>query len=98
MIVLAVVAVLVIAAMVATHIVVVRRMAAFFVARVVEQDAAEEGRRLAVYKQQKASERIVLRSDKAVRQMVDQARGLHDDASRALQKADRLASDQKAKD
>lgn len=69
-----------VAAMVALHAKLLRKQADFHAARVKAWDEAEEGRRVAAYKMAKANERVVARSDKAVRQMADQARGLHEDA------------------
>lgn len=57
----------------------IRKVERTFTERLAEQDRAEEGRRLALYKQQKASERTVVKSDSAVRKLADQVRGLHDD-------------------
>lgn len=70
-------------------------LSSFFEDRLRAQDEAEEGRRVALYKQQKASERTVQRSDTAVRKLADQTRSLQDDARQALKKVDRFVSDQK---
>lgn len=94
MTVLVIVAVLVIAAMIATHILLVRRMAAFFVARVVEQDEAEQGRRNAIYKQQKAFTQRLAAAERATAKMVDETRSTSDtlkaDARQLHTKADAL--------
>jgi len=71
-----------------------RKQAEFFEDRVRAQDEAEEGRRLALYKQQKEQQRITARSDKAVRQMSDQVRHLHEDARLLHQRVDRHFHDQ----
>lgn len=60
--------------------VLMRKQARSFEDRLRAQDEAEEGRKLATYKMAKANERVVARSDKAVRQMADQARNLHENA------------------
>lgn len=56
-----------------------RRANKFFEQRVHAQDAADEERRIALYKQQKATARSVAQSDRAVRKMTDQARQLNED-------------------
>lgn len=60
----------------------------FFEERLREQDATEEGRRVALYKQQKATERTVMQSDRAVRKMVDQTRQLHKDTQLMQQRTE----------
>lgn len=74
-------------ALVVTHVVLQRRLTRLF-----ERD---EARRVALYKQQKASERTVQQSDRAVRKMVDQMRHLHDDARQLHGRVDRHVSNLK---
>lgn len=87
-----------IAAMVGIHRHQLRGLSSFFEERLRAQDEAEEGRRVALYKQQKASQQAVARSDRAVRKMVDQTRQVQADAAHALKRVDRLASDVKEAD
>lgn len=86
--------ILVLVVIVVTSVRLQRKQAEFFEARVRAQDEAEEGRRLAIYKQQKEQTRITARSDKAVRQMSVQVRHLHDDARLLHQRVDRHFHDQ----
>lgn len=79
--------------MVVAHVVLQRRSAAFFEARVREQDEAEEGRRVAIYKQQKATERNVAKSDAAVRKLADRTRYLQEEAENAQRRAESFFSD-----
>lgn len=72
-------------------------LAEFFTARLTAQDEADEGRRVALYKMQKSSERAVARSDSAVRKLADSARHLHDETALAHQRTDALARDVKDK-
>lgn len=67
----------------------------YFKRRLDEQDKAEEGRRLALYKQQKATQRTTAQSDRAVRKLADETRHLKDEAELALRRIDRHISDQK---
>lgn len=73
----------------------IRRVEKTFTERLAKQDEIEEGRRVALYKQQKASERNIARSDAAVRKIADRTRGLQDEVQRAVRRIDRLADDQK---
>lgn len=73
----------------------VRRVEKLFAERLAQQDAAEEARRVALYKQQKASERNIARSDAAVRKIADRTRSLQDEVQRTVRRIDRLADDQK---
>lgn len=70
-------------------------LASFFEDRLRAQDEAEEGRRVALYKQQKATARAVAQSDRAVRKLADETRHLKDEAELALHRIDRHISDQK---
>lgn len=71
------------------HVASVRHIDAFHKARAAALDEADEGRRLAIYKMQKAAQRTVANSDRAVRKMVDQARGLHEDTRQLHERVDR---------
>jgi hypothetical protein len=62
-----------------------RRLARLFETRLREQDAVEEERRIALYKQQKATATAVAQSDRAVRKMIDQSRKQFED-TRLLQR------------
>ena len=77
------------AVLVAAHVASMRRQAKFFEDRVKAQDEAEEGRRVALYRQQKAAQRAVSQSDRAVRKMVDQTRSLHDSIRLQHERVDR---------
>jgi hypothetical protein len=70
-------------------------VASVFERRLAEQDASEEGRRVALYKQQKDMHRTVAASDKAVRRMVDETRHLQEETRLAHERTDRLAADLK---
>ena len=72
-----------------------RRQAGFFEERLRAQDESEESRRVALYKQQKATARSVAISDKAVRKMVDETRHLQEETRLAHQRTDALARDVK---
>lgn len=87
--------VLALVAMVVVHRHNLKGLGSFFEDRLKAQDEAEEARRLALYKQQKASERTVARSDAAVRKIADRTRGLQDEVARAVRRVDRLADDMK---
>lgn len=85
-------------AMVLVHRHQLRGLSSFFEDRLRAQDDAEEGRRVALYKQQKATAKAVAQSDSAVRKMVDQTRTLQEESTHALKRVDRFVSDQKAGD
>lgn len=59
-----------------------------FERRLAEQDAAEEGRRQAIYKQQKEMHRAIAVSDRAVRKMADHSSALRDEAIAIQQRMD----------
>lgn len=63
----------------------------FFMARLREQDAAVEDRNTALYKQQKATAKLVNQSDRAVRKMIDEHGALQEDTRLAHQRIDALA-------
>lgn len=62
-----------------------RRQSRMFEQRLADQDAGEEARRVALYKQQKSTATAIAQSDRAVRKMIDQARKTHED-TRLLQR------------
>lgn len=62
-----------------------RRQERAFAKRLADQDAVEEERRVALYKQQKATATAVAQSDRAVRKLVDQVRDTHEN-TRQLQR------------
>jgi hypothetical protein len=74
-----------------------RRQARMFEDRLRAQDATEEARRVALYKQQKATATAVAQSDRAVRKLSDAARHLHEETRLAHERTDALASDVKRK-
>jgi hypothetical protein len=84
-----------IAVMLLVHRYNLKGLASFFEDRLRAQDEAEEGRRVALYKQQKATARAVAQSDRAVRKLADETRHLKDEAELALHRIDRHISDQK---
>jgi len=93
----AIVAVAAIVVMLALHYYLQRRLALWFTARQEKQDQAEEDRRVALYKQQKATAKTVAQSDRAVRKLADETRHLHDETRLAQQRTDALARDVKEK-
>lgn len=60
----------------------------FFERRLQEQDDADEARRVALYKQAKATERTVLQSDRAVRKLADETKRVHQDTKLLQQRVD----------
>lgn len=84
-------------AMVVVHRRQLRGLSSFFTDRLREQDETEEARRVAAYKMAKANERTVARSDRAVRQMADQARGLHEDSRAMQERVERHFADPRVK-
>lgn len=65
-----------------------RHVAATFERRLAEQDALEEGRRVALYKQQKESQRVIAQQQRALEILANQSRALHDEARLAHQRVD----------
>lgn len=65
--------------------------------RVRAQDHVEEQRRIALYKQQKATAKAVAQTDSATRKLVDQTRGAHEDARLLLERAEQHFSDPRVK-
>ncbi len=90
-----IVEILALIAMVLVHRRQLKGLSSFFEDRLRAQDEAEEGRRVALYKQQKATQKTVAQSDRAVRKLADQTSGLQEDARQALAKIDRFVSDSK---
>lgn len=86
----------VLALIVAGHFWTKSRHAAFFEARVKQQDEAEEGRRIALYKIQKAQENEIAKSNRAAQVLADQVRAVHDETRLMHQRVDALARDVKA--
>jgi putative ubiquitin-RnfH superfamily antitoxin RatB of RatAB toxin-antitoxin module len=80
-----------IVAMVVVH----RRSLGIFSDRLRAQDEAEEGRRVALYKQQKQTSKAVAQSDRAGRKLADETRHLKGEVELALSRIDRHMSDQK---
>jgi uncharacterized coiled-coil protein SlyX len=72
----------------ATSAFLMHRQAKDFESRLAAQDATEEERRVALYKQQKATARSVAQSDRAVRKMVDQTRRLQEDTTLLQRRTD----------
>jgi uncharacterized LabA/DUF88 family protein len=70
----------VLVAIVAGHFFTKTKHARFFEDRVKQQDGAEEGRRIALYKIQKANENEIAKTQKAVQVLANQSRALHDEA------------------
>lgn len=62
-----------------------RRVERIFENRLAAQDATEEERRVALYKQQKATARAVAQSERAQRKLSDETRKAHED-TRLLQR------------
>jgi len=58
-----------------------------------ELDAQDEARRKLLYKQQKEFHRTITGTDRAVKKLADQVRGLHDDSRLHLERADALYRD-----
>lgn len=83
----------VLAVILAAAVLAIRRVEKTFVTRLGAQDEAEEGRRVALYKQQKATARTVAQTDKAARRLMDQTRQVQADAQQALRKVDRHVSE-----
>lgn len=81
-----------VAVMVGVHFYTQRRLEARIAARREEMDRLDNERQLALFKQQKASERTVHASDRAVRKLADQARHLHEDARLLHQRTDQFFS------
>lgn len=71
--------------------------AASFAERLREQDEAEEGRRVALYKQQKQMHRTVTASDRAVRKLADETRSLHENTRLLHERTDQHFADPRVK-
>lgn len=68
----------------------VEHVATTFERRLVEQDALEEQRRVALYKQRKATNRMVAKRDEAVRRMADDTQALRDEVLSTRQHTERM--------
>lgn len=62
--------------------------AAFFRDRLAEQDKADEGRRQAVYRQQKASQTVIAQQQRALEVLANESRAMHEEARLAYQRVD----------
>lgn len=63
-------------------------LTSFFEERLLEQDRAQEARRVALYQQEKAMQRVVAASDRDVRKAIDHAASLRDEAIGLQQRVD----------
>jgi hypothetical protein len=70
-------------------------VAAFFEERMRAQDELEEGRRVALYKQQKASQTEIKKMQIAVEVLANESRALHENTRLTHQRTDALARDAK---
>jgi uncharacterized membrane protein YcjF (UPF0283 family) len=87
--------VLAVTVMVIVHAWTLHRMEDRVHARQTALDAADEGRRDAVYKQQKAAQTEIAKMQRAVEVLANQSRALHEEARLAHQRNDALAHDLK---
>lgn len=86
---------LAVAVMVAVHFLLLRRFEERVHARQASIDEADEGRRQAVYRQQKAAQTEIAKMQRAVQILADQSRALHDETRLAQQRHVALADDVK---
>lgn len=87
--------VLAVVVMVAVHAWTLNRMEGRVHARQVELDKADEGRRQAVYQQQKAAQTAIAQQQTSARVLADQTRALHEETRLMHQRVDALARDLK---
>jgi FtsZ-interacting cell division protein ZipA len=81
--------------MVVVHAWTLSRMEKRVHTRQTELDKADEGRRDAVYKQQKAAQTEIAKMQRAVEVLANESRALHENARLALERGDLLARDLK---
>jgi hypothetical protein len=87
--------VLAVTVMVGVHAWTLNRMEERVAARQAALDQADEGRRVALYQQQKAAQTEIAKTQRAVQVLADQSRALHDETRLAHQRNDALARDVK---
>jgi Na+-transporting methylmalonyl-CoA/oxaloacetate decarboxylase gamma subunit len=85
--------VLAVIVMVVVHAWTMNRLEARVHARQVQLDEADEGRRQAVYQQQKAAQTVIAQQQTAGRVLADQSRALHEETRLMQQRLDALARD-----